>query len=82
MADKIDQVGSLGADRVAGITHNDLMKADPVWAQLRGEIAALQSLVKAQKSAMNALLAQLDTEGGLGGGYVAAHAISLPDPDL
>lgn len=28
------------------------------------------------RTKFNALLAQLDTEGGLGGGYVTAHGIS------
>jgi hypothetical protein len=31
------------------------------------------------RTKFNALLAQLDLEGGLGGGYVAAHAIASGD---
>ncbi len=65
MPDAIDRVGSLAADRVAGLTNDTLMKSDPIWAQLRGEISALQALVIAQRAQYNALLAKLDLDAGV-----------------
>lgn len=81
--DPIDRVGTLGADRApAGLSNFTVMKSDPVWSQLAGELAAQQNLVKDLKAKFNALVVKLDGEGTLGGGYVTAGNITLPDPAL
>lgn len=83
MPDPIDRIDSLGADRVSGLTHDTLMKADPIWAQLRGEIAALKALVNELKADHNALLAKLDADSGVGDtDYAATLAVSSADSNL
>lgn len=83
MPDPIDRIGSLGADRVSGLTNDTLMKADPIWAQLRGEIAALKALVNETKAKHNALLAKLDLDAGVTDtNYAATQAVASADSNL
>lgn len=85
MADIIDRPGSLGADRVSGLTNDSLMKADPIWAQLRQELANTKALLNELKAQHNALLAKLDADSGDTGGdsdYAATVAVASPDCDL
>jgi hypothetical protein len=61
MSDAIDRAGAAGVDRVAGsgLSNERLMKSDPVWAALRGEIGKLQALVIDLKVQHNALQADV-----------------------
>lgn len=61
MSDAIDRAGEAGVDRVAGsgLSNERLMKSDPVWASLRGEIGKLQALVIELKTQYNALQADV-----------------------
>lgn len=81
--DPIDRVGTLGADRApAGLSNFTVMKSDPVWSQLAGELAAQQNLVKELKAKFNAVLAKLDGEAQVANDYVSLHAATSPDPAL
>lgn len=42
--DVIDRPGSAAAESIAGLANFRLMKTDPIWARLAGEIAKLQAL--------------------------------------
>jgi len=55
MPELIDRTDSLGKIPVPGIAHSTLLQADPVWGQLAGEIAKLQTLVIELKTQHNAL---------------------------
>ena len=83
MPDPLDRVGTLGADSVPGLTNHRIMKSSPVWAQLAGEVAALQILVKEQKAQYNALLAKLDSDAGITDtDYAATVSVTARDPAL
>lgn len=82
MADILDRDAS-GTDRVGGLTNERLMKSDPIWAALRGEIAALKALVNETKAKHNALLAKLDADAGVTDvNYVATQAVASADSNL
>lgn len=79
----IDSVGTLGADRVAGLENHHLMKSDHIWSALAGEIAALKKLVNEQKAKHNALLAKLDADTGVAGtDYAATQSVTAADSKL
>ena len=81
--DSIDKTGTLGVDVApVGISNFSLMKADPVWAQLAGEVAALQVLVISLKAKYNALLAKLDANHAAATDHVATLAETHADPKL
>ena len=85
MPELIDRVDTLGADRVSNLTRFNIMKSDPIWAQLAGEIAALQALVVAQRTSYNALLAKLDSNHAAAMDHVSTLAVTAtayPDPKL
>lgn len=86
MPEPIDRVGHLGADRTpAGLNNFRVMKNDPVWSQLAGEIAAQQNLVLELKTQFNALLVKIDADSGDTGGdsdYEATLEVVSPDPKL
>ena len=82
MAEVIDRIEATTVESVSGLTHNVLMKSDPVWAQLRGEIAALQTLVIGLKTSYNLLLAKLDTNHAAATDHVSTLGVTLADPKL
>lgn len=61
--DVIDRPGAASADHVAGLASDALMKSDPIWAQLRGEISALQALA-------------IDTNAKLGAAVTKQNALA------
>ncbi len=82
MADIQDRDAS-GVDHVSGLAHETLMKSDPIWAALRGEIAALKALVNETKAKHNALLAKLDADAGVTDtNYAATQAVASADSAL
>ena len=84
MTEPIDRVGTLGADKApAGLSNFTVMKNDPVWAQLAGEVAAQQNLVLELKANYNALLAKLDADAGVTDtDYASTLAATSPDSKL
>lgn len=77
----IDRTGTLGADKVSGLANFALMKADPVWDQLAGEIAKLQAANAELQAKHNLLVAQLVTNGEAGVS-TNTHGCVAPLPNL
>ena len=77
MPDQNDRVGTLGADKApAGLSNFPVMKSDPVWAQLAGEVAVQQNLVKELRTQFNALCDDLTKTS------FKVLPASYPDPKL
>lgn len=82
MADTQDRDAS-GVNHVSGLTHETLMKSDPIWAALRGEIANLKALVNELKAKHNAAMTKLDADAGVTDtNYAALETVASADSDL
>ena len=74
--DDIDKTGTLGVNQVAGLSNWRVMKSDPVWSQLGGEIAAQQNLVKEVRTQFNLLCDDLSKTS------FKVLPANFPDPKL